>query len=327
MQPDVSIIIVSMDRPDLLYPCLESIKAHTRCSYEVLLTAYRFQADHLAALRRDWPEIRIFENTSLAGFAENNNLALRHACGRFCFVVNDDTLMNAPVIDTLLGDFAKLPDRVAAISPKIVLGDGTLQTCGRAPWGPCRYLRHYLHLVDETKPGRWNRPSGLVRTWTLNGACFLIRTDVFQSVGFFDETYTFTPEDIALGHLLNASGWEVWADADIAITHLAGATAGQMDTAIKPTRVRGSLIFYSSLRHLGNPQGTDAVNRATYLLMGIFIWCYEALRLLRWLPANRKDPRSHASIMNRTARNVMKNIFTRKSTKRIFTDLYKEVVR
>ena len=315
MQADVSIIIVSMNRPDLLYPCLESMREHTSCSYEILLTAYRFSEGNLAALRRDWPEVRIFENRELSGFAENNNIALREASGRFCFVVNDDTLMDMPVIDRLLEDFGKLPEKVAAISPKIVLKDGSIQTCGRAPWTPCRYLRHYLHMVDESKPGKWSCKPGLFRSWTLNGACFLIRTDVFREAGWFDETYTFTPEDIALGQLLNDMGKEVWTDADVSITHLAGATAGPMETAIKPTRVRGSLIFYSG----GSP--------IVYALMGAFIWCVEALRALRWLPARRNDPRSHAAIMYRSARNVMGSIFTRKSTKQIFTELYKEVPR
>ena len=49
--------------------------------------------------------------------------------------------------------------------------------------------------------------------------------------------------------------------------------------------------------------------------------------LKRWLPARRSDPRSHAAIMYRSARNVMGSIFTRKSTKQIFTELYKEVPR
>ena len=323
---DVSIIIVCMNRPELLYPCLESIRTHTTCSYETLVVAYRFSTDNLQALRRDWPGIRIIENDSLSGFAENNNLALTQAKGRFCFVVNDDTLMSAPVIDTLLADFERCPERTAAISPRIVLADGRVQTCGRAPWTPCRYLRHYLHPADEARPGQWNKPQGLFRTWTLNGACFLIRTDAFREAGWFDETYTFTPEDIALGHLLNERGWEVWADADIAITHLAGATAGSMESAIKPTRVRGSLIFYSSGR-LANPQGTGAVRPLVYALMGAFVWCYEALRLLRWLPANRKDPKSHAAIMFRTARNVMWAVWSGLGTKEIFTKLYKEVPR
>lgn len=325
--PEVSIIIVCMNRPDLLYPCLESIKLNTSARYETLVVAYRFSEENLSALRSDWPSVQIIENNELAGFAENNGLALRQARGKYCFVVNDDTIMSQPVIDSLLSDFSFLPDKAVAISPKIVFADGRVQTCGREAWTPLRYLRHYLHLVDETKPGPYSMQDGLFRTRTLNGACFLIKTEAFRKAGWFDETYTFTPEDIALGQYLEKLGYEIWADASVSITHLAGSTAGPMETAIKPTRVRGSLIFYSSMQKLRSPQGTAMINPLVYALMGAFIWAVEACRAFKWRFADRRDPRSHAAIMYRTARNVMWAVWCGLGTKEIFTKLYKEVPR
>ncbi len=309
----VSVIIVCMDRPDLLYPCLEGIRAHTTVPYEVLVVAYLFSPEHLAALRADWPEVKVVESRELRGFSENNNLALMQAAGEYCFIVNDDTLLSMPVIDRLVADFDRLPADAAIVSPKIVFPDGRVQTCGRAPWTAWRYVKHYLHLVDETVPSAWSMKEGLFRTWTVNGACFLIKTAVFREAGWFDETYTFTPEDIAIGHQVNEMGYSVWTDADVSITHLAGGTVSRMEAAIKPTRVRGALHFYSG----GNP--------VKYALLGGFVWCVEALRRLKYLFADKSDPSSRAAIMDATARNVMRSIFTRRSSKEIFTRLYHEV--
>ena len=313
MMPKVSVVIVCMDRPDLLNPCLESLYAQTSAPLEVWVVAYRFREENLARLKADWPDVKVVENRELSGFSENNNLALRQVTGEYCFIVNDDTLMRMPVIDTLLADFDRLPADAAIVSPKIVFPDGRVQTCGRAPWTAWRYVRHYLHLVDETVPTPWSMREGLFRTWTVNGACFLIRTDVFREAGWFDETYTFTPEDIALGHKVNEMGHTVWADADVTITHLAGGTVSRLEPVIKPTRVRGALQFYSG----GNP--------VRYFLLGGFVWCVEALRRLKYLFADRSDPDSRAAIMDRTARNVMRSVFTRRSTKEIFTGLYREM--
>ena len=309
----VSVVIVCMDRPDLLYPCLEGIRAHTSVSYEVWVVAYLFSPEHLAALKVDWPEVKVVESRELRGFSENNNLALRQVTGEYCFIVNDDTLMSMPVIDRLVADFDRLPADAAIVSPKIVFPDGRVQTCGRAPWTAWRYVKHYLHLVDETVPSAWSMKEGLFRTWTVNGACFLIRTAVFRAAGWFDETYTFTPEDIAIGHKVNQMGYSVWADADVSITHLAGGTVSRLEAAIKPTRVRGALQFYSG----GNP--------VKYALLGGFVWCTEALRRLKYLFADKSDPSSRAAIMDATARNVMCSVFTRRSSKEVFTRLYKEI--
>ena len=311
--PKVSVVIVCMDRPDLLDPCLESLRAHNRTELEIWVVAYRFSAENLARLQADWPAVKVVESRELRGFSENNNLALRQVTGEYCFIVNDDTLMRMPVIDRLLADFDRLPADAAVVSPKIVFPDGRVQTCGRAPWTAWRYLKHYLHLVDETKPSAWSMKEGLFRTWTVNGACFLIRTDVFREAGWFDETYVFTPEDVALGHRVNDLGYTVWADADVVITHLAGGTVSRLEAAIKPTRVRGALQFYSG----GNP--------VKYALLGGFVWCVEALRRLKYRFADRSDPASHAAIMDATARNVMRSVFTKRTSKEVFVQLYREI--
>ena len=312
--PKVSVVIVCMDRPDLLNPCLESIRTYNRTELEVWVVAYRFSAENLERLRADWPAVNVVESRELRGFSENNNLALRQVTGDYCFIVNDDTLMRMPVIDRLLADFDRLPADAAVVSPKIVFPDGRVQTNGRAPWTAWRYVKHYLHRVDETVPTPWSMKEGLFRTWTVNGACFLARTDVFRAAGWFDETYTFTPEDSAIGHKINEMGYTVWSDADVEITHLAGGTVSRMEAAIKPTRVRGALQFYSG----GSP--------LKYALLGSFVWCVEALRRLKYLFADRSDPQSHAAIMYATAGNVMRSVFTRRTTKEIFTDLYQQVI-
>ena len=311
----VSVVIVCMNRPDLLDPCLESLFAQTTVPLEVWVVAYLFSEENLRHLKEKWPEVQIVESRELRGFSENNNLALRQVTGDYCFIVNDDTLLRMPVIDRLLADFDRLSADAAVVSPKIVFPDGRVQTCGRAPWTAWRYVKHYLHLVDETVPTPWSMKEGLFRTWTVNGACFLVKTAVFREAGWFDETYTFTPEDIAIGHKINEMGYTVWVDSDVEITHLAGGTVSRLEAAIKPTRVRGALQFYSG----GNP--------LKYFLLGSFVWCVETVRRLKYLFADRSDPASHAAIMYATARNVMRSVFTRRTSKEVFTELYREITR
>lgn len=328
MNPEVSIIIVSMNNISYLFPCLDSIRQHTTVSYETLVVAYMFSEENKRLLAQNYPWVTIIQSNTLRGFAENNNLALRQAKGTYCFIVNDDTLMSMPVIDRLVEDMSRVPAETAAISPKIVFPDGKVQTCGRAPWTPCRYLRHYFHLVDETRPDEWTMQSGLFLTYTLNGACFLVRTDIFREYGWFDETYTFTPEDIALGTLFSKNGHPVYTDAEIEITHIANATASGIEAAIKPTRVRGSLIFYSSLAHLKANQGSDGCNPLVYFFMGLTIWTFEALRGLKYMFCDCSDSTSSGKrnrIMRDTAANVRKSIFTKKNTKEIFSEYYQKV--
>ena len=300
----VSVVIVSMNRPDILGPCLDSLFAYNRTEMEVFVVAYRYSPRKLEALRHDYPSVQIIESEGIRGFSENNNLALHQAKGEYIFVVNDDTVQEMPVVDRLVADLERLPDDVAVVSPKIVLPSGKVQTSGRSPWGMGRYMLHYLHLVNERRRTRWSGRPGLFRTWTLNGACFLARADAFREAGWFDERFFFTPEDIALGHKFNDLGYRVFADADTLIVHLAGGTVSPFESAIKPARVRGAMIFYA---------GESKFKRA---VLGGFIHVVESLRCLKYRIIGHSSGRK--ALMYHTARHVRESVFSLESPKEIF---------
>ena len=117
-------------------------------------------------------------------------------------------------------------------------------------------------------------------------------------MGWFDERYFFTPEDIALGHKLNDAGYTVWAVPGVNITHIAGGSVSQLEQAIKPARVRGSMIFY------GEP-----------LWLKCFVWCFEALRRFKYFFLPRKG---RNLIMAQTACNVQEAVFSRETPKELF---------
>jgi GT2 family glycosyltransferase len=294
-----------MNRPDILFPCLDSIRAYTTVSYETLVVAYMFSPENLEALRTQFPWVKVVPSTETRGFSENNNLALREAAGKYCLILNDDTFLTEPLIDSLVMDMESLPENAAAVSPCIRFPGGKVQTCGRGPWSPSRYAKHYLHLVDETLPSIWAMRDGLFRTYTLNGACFLVKTDIFREAGWFDERFFFTPEDIALGQLFNALGHTVWADAALSITHLAGGSVSRMEPAIQPARVRGALIYYGDGKWL-----------RTFAL-GLFIWSFELLRAGKYLLVPRPAG-SRNDVMFRTACHVLRTAFSKATPKELF---------
>ena len=309
--PEVSVIIVSMNRPDLLSAAVDSILAHNKTPLEIIVTAYLYEKENLEAVRARYPDIQLVMSDTLRGFSVNNNLALREARGKYVFVVNDDTLEEMPVIDRLVADMEKLGDKVATVSPRIVFPNGKVQTCGRPEWTMRRYMRHYLHLGSEVKKGKCTLREGLFRTRTLNGACFLARRDVFRKAGWFDETYTFTPEDIALGARFEEMGYENWCDADVSITHLAGGTVSPLEPAIKPTRVKGALLYYSHESGL------------RYLILASFIGTVEWFRRVKYTITGHRS--GHADVMFRTSRNVSAILWSDMSTLEIFRKYYNEL--
>lgn len=307
--PEVSIVIVCMDRMDNLYPCLESIYRHTRIPIETFVVAYMFTPEHLAKAREDFPMVTFVESGELRGFSENNNLALRLSKGRYCFVLNDDTELRMDTIDRLVHDFDVLPSSTAIVTPSLVNSDGTLQLCGRPEYPPFKYALQQWHLYSEPIDIRLVEPpftGSIYKSFNISGAAFLIRTDVFRELGWFDERYYFTPEDIALSTLARRKGYDIYVDAGAEVVHKWRTTASRISPAVRPAAVRGSLIFFSE---------SDSLR---YFLLAIAVWSAEFVKYVKALIQGRP-------MDSRTYHNITRSIFTRRSPKEIFIKYYNEL--
>lgn len=244
---EVSIVIVCMNNLKNLYPCLDSIRKYTGVSYETFVVAYLFSKDNLDKIRKDFPWVTIIESNEIRGFSENNNLALRQAKGKYCFVVNDDTEMKMPVIDHLIDSIKKLPKNTAIISPVLVDPNDKVQVCGRAPITYRTLLLILFHLWKEEKSIYVNQRD-IFQSYNIIGAAFLIKTDIFKKFGWFDERYFFCPEDIALSTLLNKNGYSCYVDSNVKIIHyegMSGKSISLVQTATRAAACRGAIIFYS----------------------------------------------------------------------------------
>lgn len=310
----VSVVIVSMNNLKELYACLDSIKKYTNVSYEVLLVAFMFTPENLSKLKRDYPWIIVIESNVLRGFSENNNLALRRAKGKYCFVVNDDTFITSPVIDKLVSDIESLPDSVAIVSPNIKYPDGRDQICGRRYYGLFELYMATLHLNRFLMKSKYENGDGLFQTYNISGAAFLIKTEIFNKVGWFDEYYYFCPEDVALSDKLNQTGYKCYVNSENILYHIGGNTATKVQMATIPAVNKGSVHFYSRGR------------RWAFILMGlhivllrIFLACYYRIKMIGG------DERYR--ILYCGSLNVCKTMFTYKNPKEIFTEIYNNHVR
>ncbi len=257
----VSIVIVSMNNVRQLYPCLDSIRQFTHVPYEIWVVAYMFSPENLLDAKQKYPRVHWIESHEIRGFSENNNLALRQVTGEYTFVLNDDTYFTMPVIDQLVDDFSLIenfelgtlnlelrPKRVAILSPRLDNPDGSVQVCGRPPYPWISFIFDFL-CNPTVRVSDYVNQKGLFQSYNIIGAAFLIRTEVFKSMGWFDENYFFTPEDIALSTRLNLQGWQCWVDADASLVHLggmSGKSTSMTQTALMPAAVRGTVLFYTS---------------------------------------------------------------------------------
>lgn len=315
MEYDVSVVIVCMNNYDQLKNCLDSIKKYTRgVSYEVLLVAYFFSDNNLEKLQMEYPWIRIVLSNEIRGFSENNNLALRQARGRFCYLLNDDTYFTEDVIGKLFVTMEN-HDRIAALSPQILNPDGSLQFSGFPPhtWFNWILILFKFQKDLDDKKKQYTNSVGLCKTYDLLGASIFIRSDILAKMGYLDERYFFGPEDRALTTKMNHNGYECWIDNNIKLTHLGGATGGAKTRtllATRPSNRKGWVIY-----HGGN-------NSFRRFILKIVIWINSFIWIFGWtfklLMGNKNATYSLQANIN-----VCKTIFNSQSTKETFKKFYK----
>lgn len=313
----VSIVIVCMNNLKNLYPCLNSIRKYTTVSYETFVVAYLFSKENLEKVRRDFPWVKFIESNEIRGFSENNNLALRQAKGKYCFVVNDDTEMKMSVIDRLVDDFDKCPNTAAIVSPVLLDGNGNVSVCGRPPIDWKTKVLILLKLFDEKKDKKYSNKKGFFRTYNVIGAAFLIRRDIFERVGWFDEYYFFAPEDLALSTLLNEMGYGCYVDEDVKIIHYEGMTGKSrslIQTATKPAMCKGGLRFYSK-----NKLHIKIIFGIIYYLHNLCLYVYHNIKSV---VSSDSDV---YKVLAKGEKHTLCTLFSAKTPKEIFTYYFNKI--
>ncbi len=308
----VSIVIVCMNNLKNLYPCLESIKKYTTVSYECFVVAYLFSKENLDKVKRDFPWVKFIESNEIRGFSENNNLALRQAKGKYCFVLNDDTEMKMPVVDRLVESIESLPENVAILSPNIVFPDGSPQCCGRPKRNFVSFCLSQFHInVEEHK--KYTNKQGVFLTYNILGAAFLIKTSLFERIGFFDEVFFYCPEDIAVSTVLNRMGYKCFVDSNIKIIHYGGGTTwSKIMDATEPAAMKGALSFYSN----GNTLKKIVV-KLSIILSSFLYWLYYSMRRDKGNPLFYK-------VKARAKWHNIQCMFNNKSAKQTFIQYFKK---
>ena len=263
VKDEVSIVIVCMNRLSNLDRCLPSIKKFTSVPYKIYVVAYLFSDENLQKLRSNYPEVNVIVSNEIRGFSENNNIALKDVDTPFTFVLNDDTEFTGPVLDKLLVSLRNTTD-ATVMSPVLYRGDGSVQFCGRRKYTFGKFLMNHLGIRLDTK-SKYENQSGIFKTYNISGAAFLIYTDVFKEMGFFDERYFFCPEDIALSTKLNKYGYHCYVDSSIPIIHYEGVSS------------KKTTLFYA---YLGDSYYFGVTKFRRFIILTL--WVYKVLIFRLW---------------------------------------------
>jgi GT2 family glycosyltransferase len=176
--------------------------------------------------------VRVIENERPLGFAANANRGIAETNAPFVVVCNPDTEAGPDAVAVLRG-FAERHPRAGIVGPELRHPDGTLNpsrrrfpTVGgtivrRTP------LRRVLGGTQRAHYGLDERPDGPMQADWLLGAFLLLRREMLEELGGFDEGFRLYGEDIDLAYRAAKAGWERWYVPQAKVVHAHQAVTDQ----------------------------------------------------------------------------------------------------
>lgn len=228
---EISVVIVSFNVKNYLLNCLRSVlKASAHFSVEIIVVDNDSSDGSTEAIRKEFPEVAIIQNSQNLGFGTACNQGLSIAKGSFLLILNPDTIVEESIFEKLIPAMQS-DDKTGMMGCKILNEDGSLQlACRRSfptPWSAFSRLiglsklfpksplfaSYNLTYLDENESCQLD---------AISGSFMLMSRKAYENTGGFDEQFFMYAEDLDLCYRVKESGLKVIYNPDASIIHFKG---------------------------------------------------------------------------------------------------------
>ena len=232
----LTVIVISFNTRDLTLACLRSVhegiaKARNE-GCDVVVVDNVSTDDSVKAIAARFPDIRLIRSERNLGFAAANNRAAKESTAEYLLLLNPDTVVLDGAIDRLLA-FAREHPRAGIWGGRTVFADRSLNPAScwgrQTPWslvctatGLSSLLRG-SSLFNPEGYGGWKRDCQ--REVDIVSGCFLlIRRELWDQLGGFDERFFVYGEDADLCLRARKLGYRPMITPEATIVHYGGAS-------------------------------------------------------------------------------------------------------
>lgn len=229
----LSIIIVSYNSKQLLEQCLISLKtAAEKISHEIIIVDNNSTDGSKEYLQPKFTDVKYILNDENQGFAKACNQGFKISSGNYILFLNPDTNVSENCLSDCIS-FFEANKEAGAVGVRMVDGKGNfLKESKRGlplPAASFYKLFGLAAIFPKSKtfaqyymghlPEKENNPVEV-----LSGAFMMIRKEVFEKAGKFDEDFFMYGEDVDLSLRLVRSGYQNYYLGSITILHHKGGS-------------------------------------------------------------------------------------------------------
>ncbi len=274
---DLSIIIVNYNVKEFLQNLIHSIeKASANITKEIIVVDNASDDGSVEFIKSNYPQINLIVNNSNLGFGKANNLGMMQAEGNYILLINPDTIVAEDTFDKMIKFFEEHTE-VGLAGCKILNPDGTLQlACRRSfpgPWTSFTKVTGLSNVFPKSKLfAKYNLTyldeNQSYEVDAISGSFMMMRKEVYQKVGGFDEQFFMYGEDLDLCYRIQKAGFKVFYFHDTQIIHYKGEST-------KRSNIDEVKMFYNAMhlfvkKHLSSSFIVELILRSAIFVRSFF---------------------------------------------------------
>jgi GT2 family glycosyltransferase len=237
---DVCVIIPTRDHGDDLGRCLTALFERTTYPrFEVLVIDNGTTDPASLAILADWSNrepdrMRIERYDVPFNFSRINNFGATKTSAAYLLFLNNDTEIVTPDWIEAMIEQAQRPC-IGAVGAKLLYADGTIQHAGVVV-GLGGVAGHGHKHAQAEEPGYFFTLQATNNVSAVTAACLMVRRDVFEQVGGFDEQLAIAFNDVDLCLRILAAGYRNIYLPHVVLYHYESKSRGYEDTPEKQNR-------------------------------------------------------------------------------------------
>jgi GT2 family glycosyltransferase len=222
--PRIAVLILTWNRWDELYVCLESFALLDYPNYHVIVVDNGSEDGTVEVVRNNFPWVTLIETGENLGFCRGNNVGLRYILERpefhYVFLLNSDTKVLPNVLKELVTVMRSDPRIATAGAKNLMLEnpDYVWGKYGKVTWGPM-----LVKTIDRFAPDRPEIEPPTDVDWVICNGCLWSR-EALQTVGPFDEEFWQCNEDVDWSYRARKAGFRIVYVDGAAILHKGGSS-------------------------------------------------------------------------------------------------------
>ncbi|WP_144283059.1 glycosyltransferase family 2 protein [Chryseobacterium echinoideorum] len=227
MMVKLSFIIVNYNVTQLLRSCLLSIQKYgVEVEYEVIVIDNNSTDVSWKSLISEFPDFDFIASSTNDGFSKANNKAIRSAKGEYLLLLNPDTELEGLYLNKIL-DFADSKPEFGCLGVRMhdVNGNFLPESKRSVPDMFNSFEKLFAGFKNNNSKSYYRSDIGeyeIAETEVITGAFFLVKREIYHTVGGLDENYFMYGEDIDICYTLLNHGFKNYYYGKASILHHKG---------------------------------------------------------------------------------------------------------